>query len=146
MQVEVWNAEALVERFGEWPSFHDAEILGLRLDSGQRSNGVPALELDLHLFKAGGQTPDGRIEWTTHTLATLLFERVEEVSLEGFGPQNVLFDLDMQRVVGGPVPNRIAVELQSSNGLVGSFTCESITVLAATPHEPGRHSVYGQTA
>lgn len=32
--VEVLNHEAPTERFGEWPSFHDAEIYGLRLDSG----------------------------------------------------------------------------------------------------------------
>jgi Immunity protein 50 len=140
MEVEIWNAEALVERFGAWPSFHDAEVLGLRLDSGQRSNAVPSLELDVHLFTAGDQAADGSIEWTTHTLATLLFKRIEQVALDGFGPQNVLFDLDLQRVVGGPVPNRIAVELQSSNGLAGSFTCESVTVLAATPHDPGPHS------
>jgi hypothetical protein len=33
--VQVLNSEALIERFGEWPSFQDAEVYGLRLDSGQ---------------------------------------------------------------------------------------------------------------
>ena len=55
--VDDFNEAALVERFGDWPSFHDAEIYGLRLDSGQRADGVRWLELDVHVFAADGVDP-----------------------------------------------------------------------------------------
>jgi hypothetical protein len=133
---DVINSEALVERFGEWPSFHDAEIQSLRLDSGQRGGGVPTLELEIHVFAAGPHDPK-------HSLATFLFERVEEVKLDGFGPQNVIDELvfDAASTIHGP---RVRVFLPSNNGLDGSFLCETVIVLSVAPFVPGEHSVYGR--
>jgi hypothetical protein len=140
--VDIWNAEALTEIFGGWPSFHDAEILGLRVDSGQRSNGVVTLQLDVHLFAADGVLPDGRMNWVKHTLATLEFERVESLRLDGFGPQNVLFDLEMKDVQTAS-DKAIQVTLPASNGLEGSFRCGSVVVIRTKEHFPGPHSIYG---
>jgi hypothetical protein len=67
--VDVINGQTLVERFGDWPSFHDAEVYGVRLDSGQRRDGIPR---------------------------TFEFEDIEAVGLDGFGPRNVLDDLVME--------------------------------------------------
>jgi hypothetical protein len=68
--VQVLNSEALIERFGEWPLFHDAEIYGLRLDSGQRRDGIVRLELDVHVFDVAGQLPGGRFNFVRDTLVT----------------------------------------------------------------------------
>ena len=140
--MDIINSEALVDIFGEWPSFHDAEIYAVRLDSGQRTDRVPRLELDIHLFEAGGRRPDGRTDWVKHTLATLEFEGVEEVELLDFGHQNVIFEFDLKDIdVAGE--RMIEVDLPGSNGLSASFRCRSVTVLAAVPFEPGEHSAYG---
>lgn len=141
--VRVVNAEALESRFGEWPSFHDAEVLALRLDSGQRSDGVVRLELDVHVFAIDGQLPDGSLNFVLHTVVTLQFEGVEAAELDGFGPQSVLFDLVLRDVAIGASHARIQVELLSSNGLGGSFRCRDVILPAVEPHEPGAHSVYG---
>jgi hypothetical protein len=140
--MDIINADTLTERFGEWPSFHDAEVYGLRLDSGQRSDGVVRLELDIHVFAADGRLPTGHVSWVNHTLVTLEFEEVEALEIEGFGPQNVLDDLllDDVHVAAG---RQIEVALPSNNGLGGGFRCRSITVLNTIDFEPGPHSVYG---
>jgi hypothetical protein len=135
MEVEVVNGEALVERFGGWPSFHDAEIYAVRLDSGQRGDGVVRLQLDVHLPAFA----DGRI--VEHVMVTLEFEEVEAAELEEFGPQNVLFDLILEPV-RGPAGRQVQVTLPSSNGLKGSFRCRSVIVLDVVGFEPGEHSVY----
>lgn len=57
--VDVVNSKALETRFGEWPSCHDAEVLGVRLHSGQRSDGRVRLELDVHVFAVEGRLPTG---------------------------------------------------------------------------------------
>jgi hypothetical protein len=57
--VHILNREELEERFGDWPSFHDAEVLAVRLDSGQRANAQPSIELDIHVFAVDGARPDG---------------------------------------------------------------------------------------
>jgi hypothetical protein len=136
-------ADALESRFGSWPSFHDAEVVGVRLDSGQRSDGRTRLELDLHILAQEGTGPDGQPKLVDHSLVTLEFAGVENLELGGFGPQNVLFDLYL-RDAGPDAPSaaRLEVELPSSNGLGGSFRCCEAMVLAVAPHAPGPHSVY----
>jgi hypothetical protein len=137
------GGEMLIERFGEWPSFHDAEIYGVRLDSGQRGGGVVRLQLDIHLFAVDGQLPDGGLNFVKHTLVTLEFDEVEALEMDGFGPQNVLDDLAIEEVhlAAG---RQLQVTLPSNNGLGGSFRCCTATVLDALPYEPTRHSVYGR--
>jgi hypothetical protein len=139
--MDVFNREALTERFGGWPSFHDAEIYGLRLDSGQRTDGVVRLELDIHLFSVDGVRPDGRLKFSNHTLVTLEFEEVEALDLDEFGNQNVLFELKLEDV-NLAAGRQIEVGLSSSHGLSGGFRCRTATVLAVVPMTPGPHSVY----
>jgi hypothetical protein len=139
--VQVLNSEALIERFGEWPSFHDAEVYGLRLDSGQRRDGIVRLELDVHVFDVDGKLPGGRLNFVRHTLVKLEFEDVEAVELDGFGPQNVLDDLGLKEVTLA-AGRQIQVTLPANNGLDGSFRCRTVTVLAAVPMTPGGRSVY----
>ena len=134
------NATALEARFGSWPSFHDAEILALRLDSGQRSDGRVRLELDIHVFAVDGTLADGRFNFTLHTLVTLEFSGAESVELSLFGAQNVLDDLVLQDRDGGAAG--VQVELPSSNGLEGSFSCMEVSVLRVEPFVPGPRSVY----
>jgi hypothetical protein len=131
--MDVINREALVERFGDWPSFHDAEIYAVHLDSGQRTDGVPRLQLDVYVIGPAGE----------HTLVTLAFTDVEAVELDGFGPQNVLDDLVMEDVTAA-AGRQVQVTLPSNNGLAGSFRCRTVTVLDAVAFAPGSHSVYGR--
>lgn len=96
--MEVLNREAVVERFGEWPSFHDAEVYSLRLDSGQRTDGLVRLQLDVHVFAVEGRLPSGHLNFVKHTLVTLKFEEVEALEIDSFGPQNVLDGLVLEDV------------------------------------------------
>ena len=66
----VINSELLEARFGQWPSFHDAEVLAVRLDSGQRSDGEVRIELDIHVFAVEGHRSDGRLNFVNHTVVT----------------------------------------------------------------------------
>lgn len=141
--MDVVNGDALIRRFGEWPSFHDAEIYGLRLDSGQRSDGIVRLELDIHVFAGDGLQPSGQVNWVNHTLAALGFEEVEALEIDGFGPQNVLDDLLLDEIHEA-AGRQIQVMLPSNNGLGGSFRCRSVSVLEAVDFVPGPWSVYGK--
>lgn len=130
-------------RFGQWPSFHDAEVLAVRLDSGTQTDGLASVELDLHLFVAEGVQADGRVNYRRHTLVTMRFDDADRIELEGFGPQNVLWDLEMEALSDQPTDKpRVQVSLPSSNGLAGAFNCADIAVIAAQPFVPGEHSVY----
>jgi hypothetical protein len=143
--MEIINRDALTDRFGDWPSFHDAEVYGVRLDSGQRTDGKVRLELQVHMFAVQGELPDGRFNFVKHTLVSLEFEEVESLELDGFGPQNVLDDLVLEEVEVDLVSGRrLQVTLPANNGMDASFRCRTLTVLDAVDFEPGEHSVYGR--
>ena len=61
-------------------------------------SGVVRLQLDIHVFAVSGQLPDGRLNFTNHTLATLEFEEVKDLQIDSFGPQNVLDELVLEEV------------------------------------------------
>jgi len=88
-------------------SFHDAEVLALRLDRAG-----PTLQLDLAVV-----FPEER-------MLCLRFENVTDVELGGFHEQNVLFDLEVAAAADG----LLDVELQSNYGVGGSLRCASIVV------------------
>jgi hypothetical protein len=140
---EIADFDLLTTQLGAAPSFHDAEIQALRLDSGQRSDGEPRLELDIHLFVC--QEIRGRISFVNHTLATMAFRGIEGVELSGFWHQNVLFDISLRDISPEAVSGaRVAVELSASNGVSGAFRCREVAVIAVAPFAPGAHSVYGR--
>lgn len=136
-QGQILNAEALTEVFGSWPLFHDAEVHRIRLTrSGPGTS--PALEADIHLFEISAEVgPDGTYRQDKHILATLLFEGVDQLQLEGFNHQNVLFELAIK-----DISDRLRdvlrweVELVSSHGVSARWLCETVSVLEAQPFDP----------
>src|SRR5687767_7038301 len=96
---KVRNIEALEQIFGYWPSFHDAEVVKVRLDRGdsldaQGEGRKPTLEADIHVFETTDEVTDqGFYALRKHTLATFAFRGIDELQLEGFNHQNVLFGL-----------------------------------------------------
>ncbi len=114
----------------------------MRLDSGQRTDGIPRLQLDVHLFAVDGQLPDGRFNIGKHTLVTLEFEAVDEIDLNWFGAQNVLWELGLEEVNDPAEGSQLQVALPSSAGMEASFKCRTVTVVAVVPFQPGEHSVY----
>ena len=137
MTIPLLNREALEERFGGWPSFHDAEVLAVRFDNGQRSDADPSVELDIHVFAVDGLLDERRLNFVLHTVVTLRFEEVEEIELDGFGPQNVLDGLVLT-----DLGERLGVRLPSNNGLGGRFLCRRAGVTSVAAYEPGPRSVY----
>ena len=46
------NQELVTRIFGRWPSFHDAEVLSVRLDRGVNGEAdEPSLEAAIHVFQ-----------------------------------------------------------------------------------------------
>lgn len=47
------NQELVTEIFGEWPSFHDAEVVSLRLDRQGEGGGEdgPTLDAAIHVWR-----------------------------------------------------------------------------------------------
>jgi hypothetical protein len=135
------GAEQLVALFGYWPSFHDAEVLWLRLDRRAHGDGYygPTLEALIHTFEITSQVgADGCYVLRHRVLVHLRFREVVELRLEGFNHQNALMGLaltdlrerQMERV-------RWAARFHSAHGVDASFQCYAAEVVSVVPCNKG---------
>ncbi len=129
------DAGQLLDVFGEWPSFEDAQVHRLSLDSGGSPG--PTLELVVHLFRRTSEvSPRGLYVRDKHTRLTMRFASVAELVLEDFQDQNILSRLDVG--VSDPEPTgerRLWVVLESVFGLAARFQCSRAVVVGVEPWE-----------
>ncbi len=140
------GAARLVETFGVWPSFHDSEIVDLRLERlGRDAYEGPVLLARIHLFM-GRRAPERAtgVSWHDHHLATLRFGSVRELELSGFNGQNAIMNLRVRR--DGVLPHSAGVpawrvEFEPAYGMGASFRCATIELVGLEPGIPS-DSVY----
>jgi hypothetical protein len=66
-----------------------------------------------------------------HTLVTMAFGSITDLSLNGFNHQNVLWDLKIVQELGEQV---ISVSIPTSYGCEAKFKGESVEVVSAVPY------------
>lgn len=125
---DIENAEALTSVFGEWPSFHDAEILELVL---RRGPPVPCLECLIHVFESTGEVDDrGYHVLKNHVLVRLRFSDIRLHDLTDFNHQNVMYELVIS---SGSKAERLSVTISTSFGCEAHFDCNAMAVVSVEP-------------
>lgn len=120
---DVAGAEALVQWFGKWPSFHDAEVLSLEL------NRVGTSCVRIHTWEMTGEVDaKGFYVLRKHMKVSFSLDGLKDLELAGFTSQNVIFGLDIRRSEEG-----LQLVLDPCYGVAGSLTAEAIRV----EFEPG---------
>ena len=123
------NAVLVTDIFGYWPSFHDAEIVSIRLE---RAPDVPYLEAVIDVFQMTDEiNVDGYYVNKNNTLVTLRFSDLQLHSLDSFNHQNVLFELTIEPKTDSDF--RFAIAFSSSYGCEAHFDCNTIEVIQAEP-------------
>jgi hypothetical protein len=125
------NSDALTTIFGSWPSFHDAEVLRVRMDRGTVFEGgpddgrKPLLDADIHVFETTDEVSEqGVYKLCNHTLVTLGFHGVDRLELTGLDSQNVLFDLEIAETQLEAF--NWEVTFVPSTGVAATFVCEDM--------------------
>ncbi|UGX90344.1 immunity 50 family protein [Bradyrhizobium barranii subsp. barranii] len=129
----------LMRWFGQVPSFHDAEILGLHLRRKVQS------VLRLHAWINTGEVGrDGYFVLGRHAIVTFTLSEVMDLQLDGFGIQNVIGGLALRRAPDrperrgylaiDPLPQDIEMELEPCNGLSGLIRARAVSIT----FEPGK--------
>lgn len=131
----VHGADRLTRVFGEWPSFHDAEVLRLELHrAGPRG---PFLDAAIHHWTLTDEVDSkGFLVTKLHTLTTFRFHDVDRVELSGFNRQNVLSNLVIEAMEPeSDHGHQIRVHLESCFGVDARFVCRSCEIISTAPHE-----------
>jgi hypothetical protein len=112
------GATALIERFGLWPSFHDAEVVSLRLNRSGAST------LTVHLFRMTSQLNErGHYVCDLHTLVTFSFGEILGMNLMHFNNQNVLSGLAIEKIEDG-----FQLTLHPCYGLAGTIQTKATSI------------------
>jgi len=130
--------EKVTDRFGYWPSFHDAEIHGIHLYRDSRGSGFgPTIEAVIHVFEVTKDLdPKGYFVLTKHTLVTLRFSDADDLEIDGLNHQNAIRSMNLSEESRDGGPEVYRVELEPAYGLGASFTCSQIEVVEATSYVP----------
>ena len=134
------GSEKLTSVFGQWPSFHDAEVHELHfqrghIDTDAKVYEFPCLTLKLHLWLTTNDiNQEGYYVSIKHTLTTMKFDNVDNFKMEGFNHQNAIFGLGIEQKTRdeGPTPY-FAVDFEPSHGIDATFTCLRIEIAEAVP-------------
>ena len=136
---DIPGAEKVVEWFGYWPMFHDAEVLSIKLDRSGGSN------VSIHAFERSSEVDSrGYYVLRKHAIVTfamggfLLDEQgITNTRIDFFNHQNVLADAWIETT-----PKGHTLRLDGIFGVDASITCEhlSVSVSAADSDGSKRHS------
>ena len=118
------GADELVRWFGSWPSFHDAEVLEVRLDRRSKSS------VRIHTWRMTSEVDaQGYFVLDHHVVVTFWLEGLTALSLDGFSAQNVIAGLDVEATPSGHL-----LRLAPCYGLAGEVEAAKISISI----EPGK--------
>jgi Immunity protein 50 len=129
---DIPGAAEVIQWFGYWPTFHDAEVLSIKLDrSGTSTLAIRAFETTREVDSSGHYVQ------AKHATVTFYFEGfprdqygITNIRIEGFNHQNVLGNAEVKRTAQG-----YELVLWGCYGVEGSLGCERIRV-ELTPGAP----------
>ena len=132
----VRNSTLLTDIFGQWPSFHDAEVHSILLSSNRPD--AAFLEARVHLWERHDEIDEQGLCRRGHqTLATLRFGNIDIQEAAGFNTQNVLMQLLIELLPApDPEGRRFAVTFEASYGFGAHFACQDIEVVSVEPVAP----------
>ena len=103
--------DAVVRWFGRWPSFHDAEIVSLRL--------MREGESLLRVYPYYPEKP---------AAVDFVLEGVTDLELYDFSSQNVISSLDLEAVIDQTKEKAIRLKLGACYGLAGHIDARRVRV------------------
>lgn len=122
--------EKVIALFGDWPTFHDAEVLSLSLERAfpvQTGVSLVRIKVVVRRYEAAHVgTAEFHMAMKCGAIVTFVFHGVSDAELEGFNYQNVINSLQVSP--SEDEKKRLKVEIESIWGLGGIFLCDRAEV------------------
>jgi hypothetical protein len=135
VEAKMENSHLVTDIFGRWPSFHDAEVLEMTLNRGERSTYGPWFSAKIHVFEMTSQVENGAYVLRHQSVVNFCFRELHELKLESFNQQNVLGGLRIVDVSDRKVEGiNFEVFFDRIYGVSASLQCRSITIESVEPY------------
>jgi hypothetical protein len=136
IESKILNAHLLTDRFGRFPSFHDAEVVHMALHRRDRHSFDPSLESSIRVFEMSGEIDErGSYRLKNEVLVLFRFSKIVNLSLADFNQQNVLSHLEITHLsdrAGDKVKFKVA--FSGIFGLTAQFHCDSVSIESVEPY------------
>lgn len=136
IESKIQNNRLLTDIFGWWPSFHDAEVLSIALDRGEKNNFEPSLTAAIYVFEITSKVDnEGHYVLRNHTLVRFRFYKIVNLSLSDFNQQNVLQHLDIEHL-SDRKQDKVKFKITFSGifGVKAKFHCNSVSIESVEPY------------
>jgi hypothetical protein len=117
------GADAVVQWFGKWPTFHDGEVISLSMS--RKGESV------LRLYPYYPNKP---------ATVDFIFDEIADLDLEDFSHQNVIFALHIDEVVDQTHRKAFRFTLSPCYGLAGYIDVRGARVQLVPGKSPDGHS------
>ena len=123
---DIIGFEKVIEHFGEWPSFHDAEVISMSFNRNHifEPSG-PSMVAKVHAFLITPEVDkNGYYKTIKHCIITFEFDTVYDLVFEDFNHQNALDGLRFENTKDIDNKPIIAVSFDSAYGVDCEFKCK----------------------
>lgn len=127
MHTLIFNHKAVIDWFGHWPNFHDAEVQRFCLYYG-KDNGHDSAQIAIHAFEMTRQIVNGRYVLAKHAVVTFELDYIGISQLEGWNHQNALFALRFEKE-----GDDIVMLGEGSFGVEFKISARDITIISVAP-------------
>ncbi|MGV3656342.1 MAG: Imm50 family immunity protein [Chitinophagaceae bacterium] len=124
---QIENANLIIDHFGYWPSFHDAEVISICYKRNFKEN-KPSIEFKVYAFEMTDKMKGRYFELIKHCIIDFELIDVNENSMDGFNHQNALLSIDF-----GQEAEWLTCELHSAYGVDATFTSKRIRIKELIP-------------
>lgn len=134
------GGDDIVRAFGDWPSFHDAEVIRFLLESNEPPGCGPSIVADIVVFQRTDHFhPDGAAVLPHRSLVSFLFTGVDQLALTDFGHQNMLWELSITDIRERQMESlKYEIHFSGSLGLDAKFLCRTVSVEGVRPWDGGQ--------
>jgi hypothetical protein len=128
------GASSVVAEFnGEWPSFHDAEVIRFALERAESAGGGKAVAAMLVHVRRYESRDVGTANYHQAVVKSVLidfrFTDVQDVCVSNFNSQNVIDGITFS---GGDVGAPVSVAVSGIYGFDGRWKCQAVAITAVS--------------
>lgn len=135
----IHNEEKINNRFGHWPTFHDAEIIRVELISTKGNDSK--IQMDIYVYELTDQTNEnGYFKTKNNTLVTMIFDGVRIDQWKWSSDLDTIFELKIDKITGND--NKVYPYQVEMPSVIGGeyglwFSCKAINVKNAVDYIGG---------
>jgi hypothetical protein len=119
---EISNSAIVIDHFGHWPSFHDAEVISIRFKRTWNKD-TSSAEITVYAFEMTDKLKGKYFEQIKHCLIDIEFIGINNNEIDGFNHQNAV-----QGISFGREGEYLFCKIEAAYGVDGYIEAKEIKV------------------